>query len=212
MISKTKNREYSEKEKAILESTVKILSQGTNPYSVKVSEIAELAGVGKGTVYEYFKSKEEVLYNSIVFCIHTEMNSVKRKLIEAETFVDRLEIAMSSVSENLKNKFSAFNLMSNGNWFKEFFPKNIHHEDNCFTELKAVEEIIDLIVEAGEREKYMLKTDSVFYKRMVIKNALFSYGHYLLFERNFDIMIKNGDIKSDIYKMVVRSLKESEDR
>ena len=30
--------------------------------STRVAEIAERAGVGKGTVYEYFSSKEELLF------------------------------------------------------------------------------------------------------------------------------------------------------
>ncbi len=36
---------------------------------VKMEEIAESAGVGKGTIYEYFRSKEELFFESITMAV-----------------------------------------------------------------------------------------------------------------------------------------------
>ncbi|MDT3700857.1 MAG: TetR/AcrR family transcriptional regulator, partial [Thermincola sp.] len=49
----------SDKRKKILKAAVKVFSQ-KGFHAAKVDEIAQLADVGKGTVYEYFSSKEEV--------------------------------------------------------------------------------------------------------------------------------------------------------
>lgn len=51
--------ETSEKKDRIVTAAMEIFGQ--RPYhQVKIEEIAERAGVGKGTVYEYFGSKEEL--------------------------------------------------------------------------------------------------------------------------------------------------------
>ena len=48
----------------ILESAAQVFSRN-NFHAVKVQEIAEEAGVGKGTIYEYFSSKEELFIEMV---------------------------------------------------------------------------------------------------------------------------------------------------
>ena len=50
-----------EKKAAVFRAVLKLLRQGRPLGDLKVSEIAEAAGIGKGTVYEYFPSREELL-------------------------------------------------------------------------------------------------------------------------------------------------------
>ena len=40
---------------------------------MKVQQIADEAGIGKGTVYEYFASKEEILHGMALHCFDTEI-------------------------------------------------------------------------------------------------------------------------------------------
>lgn len=47
-----------EKKAAVFRAVLKLLRQGRPLGDLKVSEIAEAAGIGKGTVYEYFPSRE----------------------------------------------------------------------------------------------------------------------------------------------------------
>ena len=55
----------------IIEAAVIVFSR-KGFHRAKVEEIAEVAGVGKGTVYEYFKSKKE-LFLEMVLYIHQNM-------------------------------------------------------------------------------------------------------------------------------------------
>ena len=50
-----------EKKAAVFRAVLHLLRQGRPLGDLKVSEIAEAAGIGKGTVYEYFPSREELL-------------------------------------------------------------------------------------------------------------------------------------------------------
>lgn len=51
----------AEKETALYEAVFRLLARGEKMYSVTVQQIAEEAGIGKGTVYEYFTSREEII-------------------------------------------------------------------------------------------------------------------------------------------------------
>ena len=52
------------KRKHIIETAVKLFSE--QPFhKVRLDDVAEAAGVGKGTVYIYFKNKEELYYNLV---------------------------------------------------------------------------------------------------------------------------------------------------
>ena len=46
--------EYSEKEISIFKGIMDLLNQGYRIHEMKVADIAAAAGIGKGTVYEYF--------------------------------------------------------------------------------------------------------------------------------------------------------------
>ena len=47
-----------ERETALYEAALRLIAKGVNPAAMKVQQIADEAGIGKGTVYEYFASKE----------------------------------------------------------------------------------------------------------------------------------------------------------
>ncbi len=53
--------ELQEKEEAIYSGIIALIKRGVNPYSIKVSDIALEANIGKGTIYDYFSSKEEAI-------------------------------------------------------------------------------------------------------------------------------------------------------
>jgi len=55
--------------------------------STKIIEIAELAGIGKGTVYEYFKSKEAILFellNAKLECDKNKLETIQASGMSAE--------------------------------------------------------------------------------------------------------------------------------
>ena len=42
-------------------AVIQMLEEGADPANIRVSTITEKAGIGKGTAYEYFDSKEEIV-------------------------------------------------------------------------------------------------------------------------------------------------------
>lgn len=53
----------------IFQGVLSLAQQGVPLYEVKVQAIATAAGLGKGTLYEYFSSKEEILAATMLWCM-----------------------------------------------------------------------------------------------------------------------------------------------
>lgn len=64
------------KRKAILEAALRMLDQEQNTAAVTVAGIAQEAQIGKGTVYEYFKSKEEIFLQALFYYLDRSMQSI----------------------------------------------------------------------------------------------------------------------------------------
>jgi len=74
------------KRETIMESAFELFfSKGYK--NTKIIEIAELAGIGKGTVYEYFKSKEAILFellNAKLECDKGKLQAIKASNLSGE--------------------------------------------------------------------------------------------------------------------------------
>jgi AcrR family transcriptional regulator len=72
--------EAGKKEQIMLAAVDKFLEKDF--YQVTVVEIAEQAGVGKGTVYEYFTSKEDLFKQCFSYCAEFYLQSFKKHLLK----------------------------------------------------------------------------------------------------------------------------------
>ena len=68
----------AEKETALYEAVFRLLARGEKMYSVTVQQIAEEAGIGKGTVYEYFTSREEIISKAMAYRLRGEADAVRQ--------------------------------------------------------------------------------------------------------------------------------------
>lgn len=79
-------RAVGEKERAIFEAVFQLLSEGREFHDLKVAEIAARAGIGKGTVYEYFPCKEAILPRAIVYRLGQGFEAAGRLLAQEIDF------------------------------------------------------------------------------------------------------------------------------
>jgi AcrR family transcriptional regulator len=67
--------------------------------SASISQIAEAAGIGKGTVYEYFESKQELVYASILAWVDRMNREAEEGIVNVEDPVERLEVFVRSMTK-----------------------------------------------------------------------------------------------------------------
>lgn len=80
-------RDYPKKERSIFEGVLALAEGGADLHLITVQDIARAAGIGKGTVYEYFTSKEDILAGTILYCIEEELDGIEEAL-QRETSYD----------------------------------------------------------------------------------------------------------------------------
>ncbi len=93
-----------EKRTQILDAAIRTFAQkGAN--NTKISDIAEAAGIGKGTVYEYFKSKDDILTASFHYFIDAMAGSVEQRLLPLTDPLDRLTAYFRAWAEMFDGDF-----------------------------------------------------------------------------------------------------------
>ena len=78
-------KKYSDKEIVIFNSVINLIREGENFYTIKVSDIARSADIGKGTMYDYFVSKEETISKALMYYMNKEMEIAYKRIIEKES-------------------------------------------------------------------------------------------------------------------------------
>ena len=64
------SKTYSPKEIAAFRGLLQLAAGGNCFSNIKVQDIATAAGIGKGTLYEYFSSKEDILSCTVLYTLH----------------------------------------------------------------------------------------------------------------------------------------------
>ena len=79
----------ADKREAILRAAIKVFAQ-KGYFNSKVADIAKEAGIADGTVYLYFKSKEEILHSVFDRAMEEFIAEGKREIAEIEAADNRL--------------------------------------------------------------------------------------------------------------------------
>jgi len=105
------NEAGNKREQILLAAVEKFLEKDF--YQVTITEIAELASVGKGTVYEYFSSKEELFKESFSHCANVYLQLFRTHLSEInsarETMEEIVVNHLALVKENRNKLHLLFN-------------------------------------------------------------------------------------------------------
>lgn len=91
-----------EKKAAVFRAVLGLLRQGRPLGDLKVSEIAEAAGIGKGTVYEYFPSREELLRDAMQYSRAQGFGELFAAISGAEGFEARWKVIEVTVRQLLE--------------------------------------------------------------------------------------------------------------
>ncbi len=78
-------------------AVVELIGEGEEIAELRVSTITGRAGIGKGTAYEYFDSKEEIVACAITYAIESSFRWLETELLEKEDFCGQLEYLLDEI-------------------------------------------------------------------------------------------------------------------
>ncbi|MCL1804563.1 MAG: TetR/AcrR family transcriptional regulator [Clostridiales bacterium] len=119
-------------------------------YNTRIEEVAAAAGIGKGTVYEYFRSKEELLSAAIRFEMEESAGQVRENAAKESTVRGKLKAIVETVMlRRRENCYQTLDmsLVNMGGSMKDL--QSLVVEQNALWQ-GWLEEIIDMGVTRGE--------------------------------------------------------------
>ena len=141
---------YSEKEIAVYRGVLSLLEQGKDLYSLRVAEIANAAGIGKGTVYNYFESKEQILVRTLVFCIFDQLQYLKESAKKLKTFRDRFYAVLDGMQQGrMRSTFQM--VLSNFNP-QQIRPYMEQHSADIASLYRRLFDELDVLLNSGADE------------------------------------------------------------
>ena len=95
----------------ILETVIKLLADSSKR-KLTISNVADETGIGKSTIYEHFKNKDEMIHDAIILMIDYQVNALldSENLIN-KTFEEAFKAYMSMSINETKNNNLAHYLM-----------------------------------------------------------------------------------------------------
>lgn len=79
----------AEKEVKLYEAVCELLTEGKDAGALKVSVITERAGIGKGTAYEYFKSKDEMIARAMHYSVAKSFWEIEKRTEHLPTIQEK---------------------------------------------------------------------------------------------------------------------------
>lgn len=89
----------SDKVERLYEAVRLLLEEGKSINTLTVSVITEKAGIGKGTAYEYFKSKEEMITKAILYGRDNVTRKLQERIASLSDFQDKYREILNWMEE-----------------------------------------------------------------------------------------------------------------
>lgn len=167
------------KRELILKSVIELLMEhGLN--GLKVSKIAAKADIGKGTVYEYFNSKEDLFIGAVGYGIELLIKTVNAKLEGTSSFRESFDSLVESIADVAsKGPFMSFMSDSSSMPFSKDTVKKM--ESVMRDALTSFTGILSRILMQGVDEGLIKPPKSIEYTRamlIIISNMTMQHIHF----------------------------------
>ncbi len=86
------------------EAVTAMMEEGYDVGSIRVSMITERAGIGKGTAYEYFDTKEDIVACAILYQVRRMFSWLEEVLGERDSFREQLLFLLEEIGQENEHK------------------------------------------------------------------------------------------------------------
>lgn len=83
---------------------IELILEGVDIRTLKVSDITQKAGIGKGTAYEYFDTREEIIVCAILHVIACIQEEVRAEFARRESFFDQMEYLLEVLEKKMAER------------------------------------------------------------------------------------------------------------
>ena len=165
-----------EKEVKIYAAVGELIKEGKDVMGLTISEISNRAGIGKGTTYEYFDSKEELIFKALHYFVIDSLKAVLLKMLNEGSFKDKFYSIMDYMWESRLGEDTIQSIMS---FVRNLSPalkevsvtENPEKYDPC-TASNFIEMLLKHYLNSGFEEGIFTEKDEVYRKNVLSSQVL----------------------------------------
>ncbi len=193
---------YSEKELSIFSGVFTLASQGVQFNRMTAKQIAAAAGMGKGTIYDYFSSKEEIVAKALVYKLEESTAEINKKLDCCPDFESKMFCLYNRIIDTVDDSFSIYNIvLSMGGAEKVYgYFRQSESCDMLNNTLSQVLAVFSGVTKYGMQTKAITETDKD-YISMTVHANIYSVG-----KEATERKIPREKICQNAYKMLIKAL------
>ncbi len=176
--------EYLPKVKAIYQAVFELFVEGADLNSLTVSEITKKAGIGKGTAYEYFSDKEEMIGRAICYNVEVFCGKIYEASKKEKTLYDKVNLVLLAMERQVPDANCIFRLIHiiSGNSVTSRRFREVVEQQRLFGEMPVVN-VIKRILTDVLKDREALSEEKEAYLVMSIYSRIWGYGMLLNEER-----------------------------
>lgn len=183
-----------------------IIAEGVDLATMRVSDIAAKAGIGKGTTYEYFTSKEELVVKAMIYLVDSMTKRIISNMEKKDGFRDKFMLLLEEMEEKVKQRaciLKYFHMLGDLNLCESMHDLLLDNDEEA--ENANPMRIIRYLLEEGKKEGLIGDKFSQSYMETVMFSKIIAFVVYI------DNVFGNKDhdnevIKNDIYDGLCREL------
>lgn len=122
---------------AVYEAALQLIGQGVSPAALKIQQLADAAGIGKGTVYEYFSSKDEILHGLAVYCFARENARIRALMADCATLAELEEIIADYLQDIVAERMGNYRMLAQALGGPPDGPLQCEGMTDCVQELRS---------------------------------------------------------------------------
>lgn len=103
---------HAARKAAVYEAALQLIARGVSPAAMTIQQLADTAGIGKGTVYGYFSSKEEILQGLAEYCFARENERIRVLFADCRTLAGLEERAVAYLQDIAVNRMGDYKMIA----------------------------------------------------------------------------------------------------
>jgi hypothetical protein len=199
------DNKYLEKEIVIFDGLIKLMKEGANPYLIKVSDIAKAANIGKGTIYDYFDTKEEVISKAIIYSMSKEIQNAITRIRAKDKFKERFFEILELIELGLEKPMSILNILLSAGGIEKFYEYLTEKEGKISKFIILINKEIEELLKLGKKEGKINTNENYFYQIMAVMGIVSFFSHYIK-QKNIYKDISSWEAKDIAYRILLKSL------
>ena len=199
-------KNWSEKEISVFNGVLSLCKEGKKIYNITVQEIAKAANMGKGTLYEYFSSKEEIILNAMLYFLWQDNIKAETIAHSSITFREKIHSLYSLVENSFENGFALVSQFAFSDGILNIPQLISSHRDFVDEVMAFRRDVIVKILQSGEAEGVISLDFDSEYIAMAIKANLALLGGCQHLPQCSETVCQIEQKKQTAYTLLLKSL------